>query len=69
MILKIYHPLTKYYLKAIQRSSNGCIEIGAGENGDLWIIEKNDDSISKKNINNVLVRNYTLRQWFIFTCL
>lgn len=69
MILKIYHPLTKYYLKAIQRSNNGYIEIGAGENGDLWVIEKNDDSISKKNINNVLVRNYTLRQWFIFTCM
>ncbi|CAD8141797.1 unnamed protein product [Paramecium octaurelia] len=45
-LVKLYHPLTKCYLKAQQKSSNGQIDVGGGEQGDVWQIEKlNDNNI------------------------
>ncbi|CAD8049558.1 unnamed protein product [Paramecium sonneborni] len=50
-VVKLYHPLTKCYLKAQQRSSNGQIEVGGSDEGDYWYIEKIGDNIKIKHQN------------------
>ncbi|CAD8134226.1 unnamed protein product [Paramecium pentaurelia] len=50
-VVKLYHPLTKCYLKAQQRSSNGQIDVGGSDEGDNWSIEKISDNIKIKHQN------------------
>ncbi|CAK71038.1 unnamed protein product (macronuclear) [Paramecium tetraurelia] len=50
-VVKLYHPLTKYYLKAQKRSNNGQIEVGGSDEGDEWSIEKISDNIKIKHQN------------------
>ncbi|CAD8052300.1 unnamed protein product [Paramecium sonneborni] len=50
-LVKIYHPLTKCYLKAQQKSSNGQIYVGGSEHGDIWQIDKINDKIKIRHLD------------------
>ncbi|CAD8148937.1 unnamed protein product [Paramecium pentaurelia] len=50
-LVKLYHPLTKCYLKTQQKSSNGQIDVGGGENGDIWQIEKINNNIKIRHLD------------------
>ncbi|CAK55940.1 unnamed protein product (macronuclear) [Paramecium tetraurelia] len=51
-LIKLYHPLTKCYLKVQQNSNNGYINVGGSENGDVWQIEKFKDNIRIRHLDS-----------------